>query len=429
MYSRASASISASMSAPHGNPQTSPAAKAAASTFVWRRFACTIQLPMPMTTAPRASNIGRSSAKNTTTWPRSPRARTRKAAFPNSPYTVLSRDVLPAHSGPVRPKCKCGRRRSPRLPSDRDAAHRAKARDPAAGRRGARRDGPAGRLEGARRALGPRRLVVDGPRRARRARGARPADASAHLGGARPDGERLPGVRRGARRGARRAAGRARRRPRAPCANEIEQALRATTEMLSDATRLLALVSAPSLETASIRHVEVLRLQPRAVMVVVITSTGRRDEADVRARGAGRSRPRRVGSRVPRGTARRRAARIERGAPPARGSGARAARARVPRAHRPDAPRGRRQAAARDLRRRSRRPGRGSAGRGGRGDDAAARAPRAPRGRARARARRRSSRTVRSSTSGPSSAGAELHAVSLVGATYGIRRRRSAPSA
>jgi heat-inducible transcriptional repressor len=56
--------------------------------------------------------------------------------------------------------------------------------------------------------------------------------------------------------------------------DEIEQALRTTTEMLSDATRLLALVSAPSLETASIRHIEVLRLQPTSVMVVVITSTG-----------------------------------------------------------------------------------------------------------------------------------------------------------
>jgi len=56
--------------------------------------------------------------------------------------------------------------------------------------------------------------------------------------------------------------------------NEIEQALRMTTDMLSDATRLLALVSAPSLETASIRHIEVLTLQPTSVMVVVITSTG-----------------------------------------------------------------------------------------------------------------------------------------------------------
>jgi heat-inducible transcriptional repressor len=56
--------------------------------------------------------------------------------------------------------------------------------------------------------------------------------------------------------------------------DEIERALRATTEMLSEATRLLALVSAPSLQTASIRHIEVLTLQPTSVMVVVITSTG-----------------------------------------------------------------------------------------------------------------------------------------------------------
>jgi heat-inducible transcriptional repressor len=56
--------------------------------------------------------------------------------------------------------------------------------------------------------------------------------------------------------------------------DEIENALRTTTESLSRATRLLALVSAPTLETASVRHVEVLALQPTSVMVVVITSTG-----------------------------------------------------------------------------------------------------------------------------------------------------------
>jgi heat-inducible transcriptional repressor len=56
--------------------------------------------------------------------------------------------------------------------------------------------------------------------------------------------------------------------------DELEDALRATSESLSRATRLLALVSAPSLETASIRHIEVLALQPTSVMVVVITSTG-----------------------------------------------------------------------------------------------------------------------------------------------------------
>jgi heat-inducible transcriptional repressor len=55
---------------------------------------------------------------------------------------------------------------------------------------------------------------------------------------------------------------------------EVEAALQATTEMLSGVTRLLALVSAPPLESASIRHVEVLLLQPQVVMLVVITSAG-----------------------------------------------------------------------------------------------------------------------------------------------------------
>ena len=56
--------------------------------------------------------------------------------------------------------------------------------------------------------------------------------------------------------------------------NEVDTALQATTEMLSELTRLLALVSAPPLGGATVRHVEVLLLQPQAVMVVVITSTG-----------------------------------------------------------------------------------------------------------------------------------------------------------
>jgi len=56
--------------------------------------------------------------------------------------------------------------------------------------------------------------------------------------------------------------------------SEIEAAIQATTEMLSQVTRLLALVSAPPLEAATVRHVEVLLLQPQVVMVVVITSTG-----------------------------------------------------------------------------------------------------------------------------------------------------------
>lgn len=56
--------------------------------------------------------------------------------------------------------------------------------------------------------------------------------------------------------------------------SELEAALRSTTETLSQATRLLALVSAPALEAGSVRHVDVLQLQPRAVIVVVISSTG-----------------------------------------------------------------------------------------------------------------------------------------------------------
>src|SRR5215212_881713 len=55
---------------------------------------------------------------------------------------------------------------------------------------------------------------------------------------------------------------------------EVEEALQTTTEMLSQVTRLLALVSAPPLQAATVRHVDVLQLQPNVVMVVVITSTG-----------------------------------------------------------------------------------------------------------------------------------------------------------
>ena len=50
--------------------------------------------------------------------------------------------------------------------------------------------------------------------------------------------------------------------------------MRATTETLSQMTNLLAVVSAPSINTATIRHVEVLALQPQVVLVVIITSTG-----------------------------------------------------------------------------------------------------------------------------------------------------------
>jgi heat-inducible transcriptional repressor len=55
---------------------------------------------------------------------------------------------------------------------------------------------------------------------------------------------------------------------------EVDEAMRVTTETLSQVTNLLAIVSAPPIATTTLRHVEVLPLQPQVLMVVVITSTG-----------------------------------------------------------------------------------------------------------------------------------------------------------
>ena len=55
---------------------------------------------------------------------------------------------------------------------------------------------------------------------------------------------------------------------------ELDDAMRSATATLAQVTNLLAIVSAPPLDTATIRHVEVLLLQPQVAMVVVITSTG-----------------------------------------------------------------------------------------------------------------------------------------------------------
>jgi heat-inducible transcriptional repressor len=56
--------------------------------------------------------------------------------------------------------------------------------------------------------------------------------------------------------------------------HEVDEAMRTTTEQLSQVTNLLAIVSAPPIATTTIKHIEVLRLQPLLAMVVVITSTG-----------------------------------------------------------------------------------------------------------------------------------------------------------
>ncbi len=55
---------------------------------------------------------------------------------------------------------------------------------------------------------------------------------------------------------------------------EVEEALQATTEMLSQVTRLLALVSAPPLEAATVPPRRGAAAAADVVIVVVITSTG-----------------------------------------------------------------------------------------------------------------------------------------------------------
>ena len=115
---------------------------------------------------------------------------------------------------------------------------------------------------------------VDGALRARAPRGGRPARAPAHLRRPGADRLRLPLLRRRAARERRPA-----RRTRRPLEltdmrREVDEAMRATTEQLSQVTNLLAMVSAPPIETATIHRVEVLLLQPQVAMVVVITSTG-----------------------------------------------------------------------------------------------------------------------------------------------------------
>lgn len=55
---------------------------------------------------------------------------------------------------------------------------------------------------------------------------------------------------------------------------EVDSAMRVVSQRLAELTDLLAVVSAPPLGTATVRHIEVLMLQPHVVAVVVITSTG-----------------------------------------------------------------------------------------------------------------------------------------------------------
>ncbi len=55
---------------------------------------------------------------------------------------------------------------------------------------------------------------------------------------------------------------------------EVDEAMRMTSETLAQVTDLMSIVSAPPIQTTTIRHIEVLLLQPQVLMVVIITSTG-----------------------------------------------------------------------------------------------------------------------------------------------------------
>jgi heat-inducible transcriptional repressor len=55
---------------------------------------------------------------------------------------------------------------------------------------------------------------------------------------------------------------------------EVDDAMRSATEQLSQVTNLLAIVTAPPIATSTIKHIELLALQPQLAMIVVITSTG-----------------------------------------------------------------------------------------------------------------------------------------------------------
>ena len=146
---------------------------------------------------------------------------------------------------------------------------------------------------------------LDDPRRARRARGGGLPDPPPHLGRPGADRRRLPLLRRRA----------ARPQDRLPLPRRASSASRGCAARstrrsgrrpapLSRITDLVALVTAPPLATATIHRVEVLRLQPRVVMVVVIASNGASRSASSPSTRRS-TRPGRVGGELPERAARR----------------------------------------------------------------------------------------------------------------------------
>ena len=162
-------------------------------------------------------------------------------------------------------------------------------------------------------------------------------EPSAHLRRPRPDRRGLPLLRRlAAARGpaarARAAAGSSSscRRMR----REVDAAMRATTETLSQMTDLLAAVSAPPLHTATIKHVEVLLLQQQVALVVIITSTGAVTKRAFTFDEPVDAGPRRLGRELPERAARRHGPGRAHAPEQARQPRAVADRARVPRGDR-----------------------------------------------------------------------------------------------
>lgn len=55
---------------------------------------------------------------------------------------------------------------------------------------------------------------------------------------------------------------------------EVDAAMERLVDVVSQVTSLLGIITAPAPQSSTVRHIEVLVLQPQLVMVVVITSTG-----------------------------------------------------------------------------------------------------------------------------------------------------------
>src|SRR5689334_20474669 len=62
---------------------------------------------------------------------------------------------------------------------------------------------------------------------------------------------------------------------------DVDDVLRRSVRLLAQLTRQVAVIQYPMLTNAMIRHIEVLRVTPTRLMVVVITNTGRVDQRSV----------------------------------------------------------------------------------------------------------------------------------------------------